>query len=254
MLRKCHLIAGTALEKNHQAAPGAIALIDALLRTKTPFLIVSEESQHPRIEMVEHYRGLGFASFSPDVIFTSTMAAIDWVAREYPNRISAAYLGGRGMKASLQEAGFDLLSKQPQWLFLGYDPNAASPDYNEALRLLKQGTVLLNTDSSPVHEGIRKTMVGCGAVARMLEYASGKKCLDFGRPSVITMASALKYAGCEPKDAVYMGDDFQKDIVPAIRLKMDTAYVTLGSSIYDSGINDSVHPKWIVEDLSGLAH
>lgn len=86
----------------------------------------------------------------------------------------------------------------------------------------------------------------------MLEYASGTRALEFGRPGVISIASALRYQGYEAKEAIFVGADFKKDIIPALQCGMDTVLVTEGRSIQGLGMSEKLHPRWIIDDLSGL--
>ena len=255
MINEYYMLAYTSLvERNAVPKQGAVQLIETLMRQKIPFLILTEQSVYTRRELCQRMFQMGFPQMSPDWIYTSTMAAIAWVAKEYPHKTKAAVFGGKGLRTQLREAGFEKDNTHPDWIFFGYQRSAGYEEYNDALNLLQGQAAPISTDGSRFYERQSGKVVGEGAVVRMLEYASGRKMLEFGRPSVITMASALKYFGCEADQVVFVGDDFEMDIIPALRCKMDTAYVTWGQSIYDTNISEKVHPKWIVEDLGGLTH
>lgn len=253
MIRKYYIFQYNTLVVNGRyPSRGAAELLASLHAQSIPFLILTEQSNRTRQEIVEHMMKMGFYHMSADTVYTSTMAAADWVAREYPDRIRASLIGGRGMRETLNEAGFEIVSDHPDWLFSGFDRNATYVDYSYALSLLRSGAALISTDSARTRNGDAGDGIGPGAVCRMLEYAAGVRALEFGRPSVITVASALKYASCRPQDAVFVGDNFELDIVPALKCRMDTAFVSGGTSIYDSGISPEMHPKWMVDDLFGL--
>ncbi len=243
----------TLVKEGDIPAAGAIALLEALLETGTPFLILCEQSARSQMGLRNHMVQLGFPTFSEDCIYTSTMAAVSWIAKEYPSKIQAAYFGPRGLKNQLIESGFDLNATRPNWLFVAQDRNANRVDYNYALSFLLRGAILISTDSTAVGYQQGQIDFGAGAVVKLLEYASKQKALEFGRPSVMTLVYALKYMELTEKDCVFVGDDYPLDILPALRMKMDTAFVTNGQSLPDFAVNGNRHPKWIVENLYGLA-
>ncbi len=254
MLRKCHFIQyKTLVREDGKPADGAVLLIEALVLQDIPFLILCEQSSRTVEQIRNHMVALGFPQFSTDCVYTSTMAAITWIAKEYPDKIRANYLGGKGLKNTLIDSGFVLDTGKPDWLFVGQERFANRVDYNYALSFLRRGTAIISTDSTHVeyHEG--QIDFGCGAIVKMLEYASNQKALEFGRPSVMTVAYALQYLSLNPQDVVYIGDDYVLDILPALRCRMDTALVTNGKSIFDLKMKENLHPKWIVENLAGLA-
>ena len=254
MIRKCHMIAYTTLlNYQRKASEGGISYIESLLNNRIPFLILSENSSFTRSQLSEKLAAAGYPLLKPERFYTSTLSAIDWVAKEYPRHIRAAAIGGQGLKIELRNAGFEQDYTHPNWVFLGLDRNAAYEDYNDILRMIENGAVGISLDSSRTLDGETKS-IGAGAIARMIEYASDKQVLRFGRPSVLTVANALKYTGYANTEVVFVGNDFDNDIIPALRCSMDTVFVAEKESIYDTKINEKVQPKWIVENLEGLAH
>lgn len=252
MIKKLHIFQYSTLVVNGRyPAPGAMETLAKLHGAGIPFLILTEQSNKTRSEIVKHMMKMGFYHMSSDIVYTSTMAAADWIARQYPEKVKACYIGGSGMREVLDDAGFEIVNGHPDWLFNGFDRNAGYSDYTYCLSLLRSGAVLISTDSSAVKSSEIGEGVGPGAICRMMEYASGKRALEFGRPSVITTASILRYAGVKADDVLFIGNDFKKDIIPAIRCRMDTVYVTNGME-YELNVDDEMHPKWIIEDLTGL--
>jgi 4-nitrophenyl phosphatase len=244
----------TLLNKDDRAAEGGIGYIESLLNNRVPFLVLSEASSYARSQLAQKLSDAGYPLLKPERFYTSTLAAIDWIAREYPQNIRAAAFGGQGLKVELRHAGFERDDSHPSWVFLGIDRHAAYEDYNEALRMIRNGAVPVCLDSSRVTYRNGQAQIGAGAIGQMLAYASGRQPIYFGRPSVLTVANALNYTGYQPSEAVFVGNDFDNDIIPALRCKLDTVYVAEEASIYDTNMNENVHPKWIVENLAGLAH
>ncbi len=69
-------------------------------------------------------------------------------------------------------------------------------------------------------------------------------------PRIFTMA--LEKAGCEPADAIMVGDRLDNDIIPAKKLGMKTVWVRQGYAIYQSIDDESKRPDHIVDSINEL--
>ena len=255
MIRKCHIIQYETLVKNNEKPKdGAITLIESLLKRHIPFLIVTDRSNQTKKELCIHMRAMGFPTFSEGVIYTSTMAARDWIARKYPTRIKANYIGGRGLKEVLVEAGFVLNCEDPHWIFIGSESHLDAIDLNRDIQKIKKGAVLISTDSSREHIDRDKQCIAAGAITRLLEYAANTKALEFGRPSLVTLSYALRYTGYKEDEVRIVSDEYGADILPALQCHYETAFVATDTSFMEIQKDKDLHPKWIVDSLSGLAH
>ena len=69
-------------------------------------------------------------------------------------------------------------------------------------------------------------------------------------PKIFSMA--LDKAGCEPKDAIMVGDRLDNDIIPAKKMGMKTVWVRQGYAIYQSIDDESKRPDHIVDSIGEL--
>jgi HAD superfamily hydrolase (TIGR01662 family) len=69
-------------------------------------------------------------------------------------------------------------------------------------------------------------------------------------PGIFTMA--LEKAGCDPGDAVMIGDRLDNDIIPAKRLGMKTIWVRQGYAVYQKIDDESKKPDHIVDSIEEL--
>ena len=63
---------------------------------------------------------------------------------------------------------------------------------------------------------------------------------------------ALEKAGCDPSDAVMVGDRLDNDIIPAKKLGMKTVWVRQGFAIYQSIDDENARPDHIVDSIDEL--
>jgi HAD superfamily hydrolase (TIGR01450 family) len=252
MINKTYLIQLDCLIRNQKPMEGAIELMDALNENGFSYVIISEYSGRTRTQLVDLFERCGFHYIKAGDFYVSAMAAVDYLLTKFPKWKKAAYIGGKGIQAALEQGGFAIDNKEPDVVFAGMDRNLSYKDYSDTLQFLLNGAVLISTDSRRTQTIDGVEMIGNGAIVRMLEYASEKRSVDFARGSDILLRMALRYLNIKAEYALAIGDDFKKDIVPAIQRGMETVLVTHGEGIMDLGMSDTLHPTYIVEDLSGL--
>ena len=69
-------------------------------------------------------------------------------------------------------------------------------------------------------------------------------------PGIFT--AALQKAGCEPGEAVMIGDRLDNDIIPAKKLGMKTIWVRQGFAIYQKLDDESKRPDHIVDSIDEI--
>ena len=253
MLKTIYLITIDALMFNGKPKEGAVSFLKALEMNRLPYVILTEQSGRTREKLCEDMKEIGFRYIRPGYIYFSAMAAVDYIVSTSESEIRSAYMiGGSGMKEVLEKGGFAMKQYQADYLFVGMNRNLSYLDYSEALCILEEGAQLISTDERRTQLVDSQNMIGNGAIVKMLEYASGTKSLSFGRGSELFIKQSLRYIHTDSEHAVFVGNDFQRDILPAQRLGMTTVYVTEGRSIMNCGMNEQWHPDYIVNDLNGL--
>ncbi len=72
------------------------------------------------------------------------------------------------------------------------------------------------------------------------------------KPDLAIFNLALEKAGCEPKEAIMIGDRLDNDIAPAKQLGMKTIWVRQGFAKYKSINSESERPEYIVDDIADI--
>lgn len=253
MIQGVYLIQMDCIYKGGQAMPGANYFLSQLVQQKIPFLLLTELSGKTREELAQTMRDAGISIVNELDIYSTSMAAVDYVVRKYPERIRVAGIGGKGMKEAIQKGGFINDRKNPDILFVGMNRNMTYLDYSYALQYVLGGAKLISTDArkTMMSDGLRQ--IGNAAVIKMLEYASGENAENFGRGSEHYLLEATRFFKQKVEDMILVGDDFEKDMKPAMHLGMTTVFVTRGQDMFEVGMNEDVHPTYLVDDLYGLA-
>ena len=72
------------------------------------------------------------------------------------------------------------------------------------------------------------------------------------KPDMKIFNMALDQAGCEPSEAIMVGDRLDNDIAPAKKLGMKTVWVRQGYAIYQSVDDESKRPDYIIDSIDEL--
>jgi NagD protein len=73
----------------------------------------------------------------------------------------------------------------------------------------------------------------CGAMAALVERASGVAPFFVGKPNPLMMRSALNYLSVHSEDAVMVGDRMDTDVVAGVESGLDTILVLSGVTAAD---------------------
>ena len=72
------------------------------------------------------------------------------------------------------------------------------------------------------------------------------------KPDPELYAVALKQAGCEPEEAVMIGDRIDNDIIPAKRLGLLTIRILQGYGRFQPELEGQERADWTIESLEQL--
>lgn len=231
---------------------GAIEWIDHLVNTHQQFIFLTNNSSRTQEQACSHMLKMGFRRIKPEHFYTSAMAAADKIARDYPNKKDAYYIGEEGIKEALVKNGFTINPKRADFLFIGLDRNATYQDYSFALRLAHEGARLVGTNNDRLLLSEKGVNVGNGSVVAMFEYATQTEAIKIGKPHNAIVEGALRYAKVNKEDVVIVGDNLETDILCGNNAGIETVFVTTGVHNMEDCYRLDIKPTYIVADVSGL--
>ena len=253
MLRnKGYIIQLETLMQQKQAMPGARELIHAFQIESISYLILMERSSVTVDEILNQLEQCGIHGVREENLYTSTMAAVEYIVAYDKKAIDVDYIGGKGIRQVLTDTGFHITHHQPQYFFVGMDRNLSYDEYQDVFTQLRKGSQLVSVDNRRIQIVDQVEKIGNGTIVRMLEYASGVKAMNFGCGTKVLLKYASSHLPYSCSETIMIGNRFKKDIVPALQLGMLTFYVAGSEEIMKQGINDELHPDYILDDLTGL--
>lgn len=206
--------------------PGADSFIARLQERRAKFLVLTNNSRYTQRDLAHKLNNIGLPIL-PESIFTSALATAKFVDRQKPDG-TAFVIGDTGLTSALHDVGYILTERDPDYVILGEADHYGLENLTKAIRLIMNGSRFIATNpdvNGPSEKGI---VPGCGAVAAMIEKASGIAPFYVGKPNPLMMRSAINALGVHSEDTVMVGDRMDTDVVSGVETGMETILVLSG--------------------------
>ena len=214
------------LVKGETLIPGADRFISTLQEREIPYLVLTNNPKYTPRDLSHRLKTLGL-NVPEANIFTSAMATAHFLQSQRPDA-TAFVIGDSGLTEAIHAAGYVITDLNPDYVVLGETNAYYYEMLTKAIRLSDAGArfVATNPDvSGPTEHGL---VPGCGAVASLIEQATGKSPFFVGKPNPLMMRTALNYLGAHSEETMMIGDRMDTDIIAGVESGMQTTLVLTG--------------------------
>jgi NagD protein len=161
-------------------------------------------------------------------------------------------IGESGLTDAIYAIDYVITDIDPDYVVLG-ETNAYNYEViTKAVRLIENGARFIATNpdvSGPSEQGI---VPACGAMAALIEKATGKAPFFVGKPNPWMMRSALNHLDVHSEDTAMVGDRMDTDIVSGVESGMRTILVLTGVTRQTDVDNFPYRPTWIVDSVADI--
>jgi NagD protein len=230
--------------------PGADLFIERLLETETKFLILTNNPLYTQRDL-EHRLNNSGLNVPADHIFTSALATARFLQSQNPNG-KAFVIGESGLTQALHDVGYIMTDTNPDYVVLGEVNNYHFEVIAKAIRLINDGAMFIatNPDSTgPTEMGI---VPATGALAALIEKATGRTPFFVGKPNPLMMRSAMRYLDVHTKDTIMVGDRMDTDIIAGVMSGLDTILVLSGVSRREDVKRFPYRPTQILNSVADI--
>nr|MBC7244793.1 HAD family hydrolase [Chloroflexota bacterium] len=206
--------------------PGAEDFINRLISRGHKFLILTNNPIYTPLDLQHRLQALGL-NIPAKRFFTSAMATAQFLHSQRP-RGTAFVIGESGLTSALHEIGYILTEHNPDYVVLGETTAYSYDKITQAVRLVAAGARFIATNpdvSGPAEGGIAPA---CGAMAAVIEKATGVQPYFIGKPNPLMMRNALRYLQEHSENTIMVGDRMDTDIIAGIESGMETILVLSG--------------------------
>lgn len=206
--------------------PGAQEFIERLTRAGTRFAVLTNNPMHTPRDLQHRLANVGL-NVPDGCLFTSAMATAQFLHSQMPNG-SAFAIGESGLTVALHEVGYVLTERNPDYVVLGETTNYNFERISKAVRLIADGARFIATNPDPSGPGEKGIEPACGAMAALIEAATGVKPYFVGKPNPLMMRTALRFLDAHSEDTIMVGDRMDTDIVAGMESGVETILVLTG--------------------------
>jgi len=230
--------------------PGADEFIGRLRSGENKFLVLTNNPLYTPGDLAHRLRAMGL-DLSASNIFTSAMATARFLQVQKPGG-TAFVIGESGLTEAIHDVGYVITDIGPDYVVLGETHSYNLGRITKAVRLITAGSRFIATNpdpSGPTDEGI---VPACGAMAALIEAASGKSPFFVGKPNPLMMRTALNYLDVHSEDTVMVGDRMDTDIVAGVESGMETILVLSGVTDREDIDRHPYQPTQIIESVAKI--
>lgn len=238
--------------RGSELIPGALEFIHSLQERDIPFLFLTNNSQRTRRDIAMKLRRLGF-DVEEGHVYTCAIATAEFLASQKENG-TAFVIGEGGLLNALHEKGWAVTDQEPDYVVVGEGRTFTFEVVEQAVNLILSGARLVATNLDPNCPTARGARPGCGAIAAMLECATGVKAFSVGKPSPIMMRAARKTLGLDAAHTIMIGDTMETDILGGVNMGYRTILVLSGNTRREDLAQYAFHPDLVVDNLGDLVH
>ncbi|ANZ42664.1 HAD family hydrolase [Lentzea guizhouensis] len=216
---------GVLVHEEH-LIPGADEFVGELRASDTPFLVLTNNSIYTPRDLRARLQRTGL-DIPESSIWTSALATARFLDSQRPNG-SAFVIGEAGLTTALHEIGYVLTDRDPDYVVLGETRTYSFTAITKAIRLVEEGAKFIATNPDATGPSREGSLPATGAVAALIERATGREPYYVGKPNPLMMRSALRALGSHSEHALMIGDRMDTDVRSGLEAGLSTILVLSG--------------------------
>lgn len=230
--------------------PGADTFIERLNAKGLRFLVMTNNPMYTPRDLSHNLQVLGL-EIPETQIFTSSMATARFLQSQRPNG-TAFVIGESGLTTAIHDVGYVITEHNPDYVVLGETDNYNLDLITKAVRLVASGVRFIATNPDPSGPSERGIVPACGAMAALIERATGYAPFFIGKPNPLMVRTALNYLDVHSEETVIIGDRMDTDIVSGVESGMETILVLSGVTLREEVDRYPYIPTRIVESVADI--
>ena len=248
--------------------PFTVDFLDSMKNAGVDYSFLTNNPTKSVADYLKKLEGMGIHA-DQDNMYTTSLAAIDYIKSHYPDARRLFLLGTESMISQFEKAGFESCSDDPDdvpdVLVVAFDPTLVYPRLCRACRWASQGIPYIATNPDRVCPTDQRTiLVDCGSICRCIESASGRRPdITLGKPDPNMIYGIMDKYGLKPEEVAMVGDRIYTDTATAhnagafgvLVLSGETTIETALKVAEDAASNPNPEfypPNLIVRDIKEL--
>ncbi|CAM3892620.1 HAD-IIA family hydrolase [Nocardiopsis rhodophaea] len=240
---------GVLVHEEH-LVPGADTFVSELRDHGIGFMVLTNNSIYTPRDLRARLLRTGL-DIPEESIWTSALATARFLKQQRPGG-SAFVVGESGLTTALHSIGYVLTDRDPDYVVLGETRTYSFEAITRAIRLVEGGARFIATnpdEKGPSREG---SLPATGAVAALIERATGRAPYYVGKPNPLMMRSALRALGAHSENTLMIGDRMDTDVRSGLEAGLHTLLVLSGISDHRTADLFPYRPTRVLDSVADL--
>lgn len=233
-----------------RAIPGAHRFLARLDASGRPYLVLTNNSMYRPAELRDRLGAMGL-DVDEGRLWTSALATARFAASQRPGG-SAYAIGEPSIHEALRDVGYHADDQSPDYVIIAETQDYSFAAIATAIRLVDRGAHLLATNPEPTGPSPEGPLPACGAVAALVERATGVTPYFVGKPNPLMITEALLALDAAPSSTAIIGDRMETDVVAGVGAGLETILVLSGVTARGDVDRFPYRPSRIVDSVADL--
>ena len=251
-----------------QLFPFTIDFLDSMDKAGVGHSFLTNNPTKSVADYLHKLEGMGIKA-TEDNMYTTSLAAIDYIKKTHPKAKRLFMLGTPSMVSQFEKAGFESCADDPDdvpdVLVVAFDTTLVYPRLCRAAWWASQGIPYVATNPDRVcPTDQRVVLVDCGSLQKCIEHATGRRPdIVLGKPDPTMLQGIMDRHGLKPDEIAMIGDRIYTDTAMAhnagavgvLVLSGETTLETAEKVRQDAATNPNPEfypPDVIVRDIKEL--
>ena len=241
--------------KGNKVFDGTVKLLNKISENGGKYVFITNNSSKSVNEYVEKINKMGIKAEKDD-FYTSTQATVQYLKTNYPNKLIYC-MGTKSLIDELKRNDIDVITSYDEKvdaILIGFDRELNYKKLEDVCKILFEKKdipyIATNPDfACPLEEGY---IPDCGAMAKMIEYATGRMPIFIGKPEPTMINYSMKKYGCSKEETVVIGDRLYTDIASGANADVSTICVLTGEATQEDIDNSDVKPTFVLNSVTDI--
>ena len=230
--------------------PGAVDFLARLRSSGRKVLILTNNSIFTPRDLSARLGDMGL-DVPEAQLWTSALATAEFVTSQRQGG-SAFVVGEAGLHTALHEVGYVMTNRDPDYVILGETRNYSFDQITTAVRLIERGARFLATNPDATGPSPEGSIPACGAMAAVIERATGISPYFIGKPNPLMMRAGLNRIGGHSESTVMIGDRMDTDVLAGMEAGLATILVLSGVTSLEDIERFPYRPSRVVGSVADL--
>jgi len=227
--------------------PGADKFLERIEDAGAEYLVLTNNSIYTPRDLAHRLESIGL-KVPINRIFTSALATARFLDSQQPHG-KAFVIGESGLTDAIHSIDYVITDLYPDYVVLGETLSYNMVTITQAVQLVSAGAKFIATNPDPTGPTEVGIVPATGALAALIEKATGIAPLYIGKPNPFMMRAALYHLGVHSEDTVMIGDRMDTDVIAGVESGLETILVLTGVTDKDEVTGYPYQPSRIIANL-----